>query len=343
LSVSSVAELTPAPGTTTHHQLQVGQTPIGDLTLPLTVIEGAEPGPVFGIVAGIHACEYAGPVTCIRLAKELDPTELRGRVLIVPVANPRSFEMRTPFLNPLDHQNLNRMFPGKRYGTISEQIALTIHEQIIGNVDTYCDLHSGDMIEAVPPHVGCQVVGDPDLDAKSEALARLFEIDLLNIMGKGIDDLSSTVDEQGTYFAGLQSGITSVGNAALAGVPSVLLEIGGGGTLDPDVVELELRGLCNVLRHLGMLDGEVDNDISHTPCYGMYILKSRFGGLYFPDVVPGEHLVEGQRIGEMRNLEGEVVAEFDSPMTGVVLMMYTSPVRTSGETLLIMGKTNGQG
>lgn len=326
------------PGTVGHYELPVGQTPLGDFTLPLTIIKGAAPGPTVGITSGVHACEYNGIVTCITLPDRVNATELSGTIVMVPVVNPRSFETRTPFINVLDYQNVNRMFPGRQYGSISEQIALRIHEEISVKSDVYFDLHSGDLYEAIPLHVGCQRVGNAAVDRESETIARLFEIELVNIMGKGIDDATATVDEQGTYFAGLQSGITSVGSAALKGIPSVLLEAGGAGTVSQDVVEMEIRGLLNVFRYLGMLDGEPDRSIEHTDCYGMYILKSKYGGIFFPQVAPGDFVKEGDRIGDMRSLRGEQLATFTSPMNGVVLMMYTTPVRTSGETLLILGR-----
>lgn len=328
------------PGTTYFGTLQVAQRPFTEIALPLTVIHGAEPGPMLSITAGIHGAEYNGIYTCMRLGKEIDPRKLRGTLVMVPVVNVPSFETRTPFVNPIDGQNVNRVFPGKKIGTISEQIAYTVFEQVIRPADAFIDLHSGDLYEVIPLHTCCQRVGDPVLDGKSERLARLFDIGWLNIMGKGIDDLSASEDEQGTYFAGLQSGVTSVGNAALAGVPAILIEAGGGGTLDQDVVNMEIKGIHNVMRELGMLEGEGKEEVTHRACYGMYIMKSRFGGFLIPDVKIGDEIKAGQRIGEMQNLRGEVVATFTSPMTGVVLMMYTTPVRSSGETILIMGKTD---
>lgn len=327
-------------GTVHHDDLPVGQTPLGEFSLPLTVIKGATPGPTVGITAGVHACEYNGIITCMTLPERVDATKLSGTIVMVPVVNPRSFETRTPFINILDHQNVNRMFPGRQYGSISEQIALTIHEEISLQSDVYFDLHSGDLFESGPLHVGCQRVGNEAVDRESEAVARLFDIDLVNIMGKGIDDASATVDEQGTYFAGLQSGVTSVGSAALKGIPSVLLEAGGAGVMSRDIVEIEIRGFINVFRYLGMLEGEPDQSIKHTDCYGMYILKSKYGGILFPDVNAGDFVKEGDRIGEMRSLRGETLATFTSPMNGVVLMIYTTPVRTSGETVLILGRTD---
>lgn len=328
------------PGITHFGTLRVAERPFTEIALPLTVIHGAEPGPMLSITAGIHGAEYNGIYTCMRLGKEIDPATLRGTLVMVPVVNVPSFETRTPFVNPLDGQNVNRVFPGKKNGTLSEQIAYTVFEHVIRPASAFIDLHSGDLYEIIPLHTCCQRVGNPELDAKSERLARLFEIEWLNIMGKDIDDLSASEDEQGTYFAGLQSGLTSVGNAALAGVPAVLIEAGGGGTLDHNVVNMEMRGIQNVMCELGMLDGKPNDDIRHRPCYGMYIMKSKFGGFFVPAVTIGDCLTKGQRIGEMKNLRGQVVATFTSPMTGVVLMMYTTPVRSSGETILIMGKTD---
>lgn len=334
-----IADIVVEPGTRVFDFLTVAHKPATPLKLPLTVIHGVEPGPVLGIIAGVHAVEYAGIVTCMRLGNEIDPKTLKGTVILVPVVNVPAFETRTPFVNPIDGQNINRVFPGKKYGTVSEQIAYAIYNDVILRSDVFMDLHSGDLIEAIPPHTCCQVVGNKELDEQSEALARLFDIDLLNFMGKGIDDLNATEDEQGTYFAGLQSGLTSVGNAALAGKRSVLIEAGGYGTLDPDVVEMEIRGIRNCMRYLGMLEGEVQDNIPHSACYGMYIMKSRFGGMFFPDVAVGDMVKVGTRLGEMQDIRGQVVATFTSPLEGVVLMMYTTPVRSSGETILILGKS----
>ncbi len=337
-NIVEIAGMKVEPGTRAFGSLPIANRPATDLNLPITVVNGAEDGPTMSITAAVHGAEYAGVVTCMRLGQEIDPKELSGTLILVPVVNLPAFETRTPFVNPIDGQNVNRVFPGNRYGTVSEQITYTIYNDIIKRSDVYMDLHSGDLIEEIPPHTCCQRVGNEPVDQLSEKLARLFDIKLLNIMGKGIDDLSASEDEQGTYFAGLQSGLTSVGNAALAGVPSVLIEAGGAGTLDPEIVEMEIKGIKNCMRYMGMLEGEVQDNIEHEECYGMYIMKSSFGGMFFPDVTVGDYLRVGDRIGEMQNLHGEVIATFSSQLTGVVLMMYTTPVRTSGETVLIMGK-----
>ncbi len=215
-NVVEIAGMSVEPGMRAFGSLTIANRPGTDLELPITVINGAQDGPTMSITAAVHGAEYAGVVTCMRLGQEIDPQTLSGTLILIPVVNLPAFETRTPFVNPIDGQNVNRVFPGNRYGTVSEQITYTIYNDIIKRSDVYMDLHSGDLIELVPPHTCCQRVGNEPVDQLSETLARLFDIKLLNIMGKGIDDLSASEDEQGTYFAGLQSGLTSVGNAALA-------------------------------------------------------------------------------------------------------------------------------
>jgi predicted deacylase len=333
-----IGDLDVAPGTSGFGHLVGNHRGAGDLKIPITVVHGAEPGPVLGITAAVHGCEYAGVITCVTLGRDVDPKKLKGTLLLVPVANPPSFDTRTPFVNPIDGVNLNRVFPGNPYGTSSEQIAHALYQNVTLRSDVYIDLHSGDMYEEIPLHVGMHRVGDAALDAKAETLARLFDMNLLCIMGKGIDDVGATMETEGMTFAGLRSGLTSCGNAALAGKPAVLIEAGGMGTLDPHVVDLEVRGIHNVMRHLGMLADPPNTSLKHTPCYGMYIVKTKLGGLYLPDVACGDLVKKGQRLGEMIDIRGRRVAEFHSPMEGYVLMMYTTPVRASGETIVILGR-----
>ena len=335
-----IDSLNTRPGTTSFHQLPVGWTPLGELSLPLAVVRGAKPGATVGIISGVHAAEYNGIVTAVRLSKELDPTKMSGTVLIVPVVNVRAFETRNPFRNPLDQVNINRVFPGDPFGSISERMAHVIQSEISLASAAFFDLHSGDLYEAIPWHASVKRVGSAELDERSYALAKLFDTGLLNTMGVGIDDATETSSDEGTYFAGLKSGATSHGAASDAGIPGVLMEAGGAGTVDSDVVKMELEGFENVFRHLDMLPGEPNRDIAHLDTYGMYILKSIYGGLFMPEVQPGDHVTQGQRLGEMWDLQGNVLAELSAPMKGVVLMMFTTPVRSSGETILIFGRTD---
>jgi len=97
--------------------------------LPICIINGKTLGPVFTIIAGVHGYEYPPIIATQKILKEINPEELKGTLIIIPIANMASFFTRTPFINPQDQKNLNNAFPGKKEGSITEQMALFITNQ----------------------------------------------------------------------------------------------------------------------------------------------------------------------------------------------------------------------
>ena len=104
----------------------------------------------------------------------LDPEELAGSVVAVPVVNPPMFQRRSGFLSPIDGLNLNRTAPGRADGTISEILAYVILNDVIGACQYHIDCHGGDLGEILWPYAGYALTGNPELDAQGEALARLY-------------------------------------------------------------------------------------------------------------------------------------------------------------------------
>ena len=87
------------------------------LSIPVAVIHGAKPGPVLALVAGSHGTEYASIIALEKLIALLNPADISGTVIIVPLINIPSFEQKVPHLNPVDKKNMNRFYPGKIDGT----------------------------------------------------------------------------------------------------------------------------------------------------------------------------------------------------------------------------------
>jgi predicted deacylase len=112
-----------------------------ETTLPAVVFHGNEEGPVFTIVAGVHGFEYPPIVAAQELLREIDPMQLRGTLIFIPIANKGSFYSRPPFLNALDKKNLNGVFPGNKKGTVTEKIAHFISTKIIPLSDIFMDMH----------------------------------------------------------------------------------------------------------------------------------------------------------------------------------------------------------
>ncbi len=95
--------------------------------IPLTTITGAHPGPVLALIAGNHGYEYPPVLALQKLRTHIDPALLSGTVIMVHVANMPSFLGRTVYFSPVDGKNLNRVYPGRQDGTVSERIAYRHH------------------------------------------------------------------------------------------------------------------------------------------------------------------------------------------------------------------------
>ena len=113
-------------------------------SIPITIIRGARPGPALALIAGNHGYEYPPILALQRLRAQMDPAELSGRILMVHAANMPSFLGRTVYFSPVDGKNLNRVYPGRTDGTVSERIAYAITREVIEQADYVLDLHCGD-------------------------------------------------------------------------------------------------------------------------------------------------------------------------------------------------------
>lgn len=161
------------PGAAARGFLDVPGTPI---RMPVTVVNGAAPGPRLGITAGVHGGEYPGIEAAIRTAAALDPRDVRGAVVIVHIVDVPAFQGRTIYVCPLDGKNPNRVFPGNPAGTASERLAHTLFTEVIARAEYYVDLHGGDLNEALIPFTILLESGHADVDARAMDLARAYGI-----------------------------------------------------------------------------------------------------------------------------------------------------------------------
>ena len=113
-----------------------------ELRLPVHVITGAKPGPTVGYTAGIHGDEYLPLESLRQLVTGIDPAELSGKIIVIPVVNPLAVEAQTRH-TPMDMQNLNRVFPGDKDGWVTEQLAAKVVEWLLPQIDVLIDLHAG--------------------------------------------------------------------------------------------------------------------------------------------------------------------------------------------------------
>ncbi len=309
----AVGPLRARPGSKVTGFLEVPGTPIA---MPTTLVHGATPGPVLSVTAGVHGGEYPGIEAAIRTAAALDPAGIRGSVIIIHVVDVPAFHGRNIYVCPLDGKNPNRVFPGDPAGTASQRLAHTVFTEVIARADFYVDLHGGDLNEALVPFTILLESGDPAVDERTLGLARVYGIRYV-VRGRVAG---------GTYAA-----------AAKHGIPAILTEAGGQGLLDERSLHLHLRGLRNVLAHVGIAPGAPDPVEPITLLSGFHWVTSEDLGLCYLDVTPGARVTEGQPVGEVRDYFGRRVRAVLAPASGIVLFSVTTPATSPGDPLFAVG------
>jgi predicted deacylase len=284
---------------------------------PAYEARGAKDGPHVALIGGIHGCEYSSIAAVTRFMTELDTAELAGSITAVPVVSMQSFRQRSPFVVPEDGKNLNRSFPGSHEGTYTDVLARSIFEQVIEPADVLLDLHGGDMVEALEPFA---IYDASPHEERTHAIALAFGLPYV---------VRQEVDESGL------GGMTSSA-AARAGIPAVIAEAGGCGQLEEAATSLLAGGVRNVLQHLEMLPGEPAPARSRV--VGKFVwLRASQEAWWQPVVAAGEEVGEGQLLGTLRNLYGDVLEELHAPRDGVVLFLTTSPAVSVDGPLLGLG------
>lgn len=207
--------------------------PLGRYPVPVISISGGT-GPCVLVLGGVHGDEYEGPVAMMRLARDLNPETVAGRLILMPAANGPAFSAGTR-CSPLDGGNLNRAFPGDPDGGPTAMIADWLQTHLIPRCDAVIDLHAGGRASVFVPCSLPQAGISPELDAANLAMARAMGLPVIWRLGPNNDNRSV--------------------NAACArsGVPCVAAELSGGGGVDPAAADMAEAALRRVLHHLGLL------------------------------------------------------------------------------------------
>src|SRR5215217_3671733 len=180
-----IRDIVAKPGTRASGYLTIGETPTEPIRVPIVIVNGSRPGPRLCLTAGVHAAEYPAIDAVMRTVQSLDPTELAGTVIAVPVVNPPMFQRRAGFLSPIDGLNLNRTAPGRADGTISEVLAHVLLNEIIGTCQYHIDCHGGDLGEILWPYSGYALTGDSEQDRQGEVLARIWSPRIVALYREG--------------------------------------------------------------------------------------------------------------------------------------------------------------
>lgn len=207
-----------------------------NLLLPITVLNNG-PGRTALVMAGNHGDEYPGPVAILKLMRELQARQIKGRVLLLPALNLPAVQAGTR-LSPLDGKNLNRSFPGKADGTPTEMVAHYLTNVLFPMADIVIDIHTGGRTVDFVPCAHMHLV--PDREQRRQMI-------------EGTVAWNSDFAFLYTDIAG--SGLLPV-EAERQGKIVITTEMGGGEPVSAAVHRLTQSGLRNVLVHFGILEGK---------------------------------------------------------------------------------------
>jgi uncharacterized protein len=307
------------PGEVVQGFIEVGETIVGPIRIPVIVINGSKPGPKICLTAGVHATEYAPIEAVLRIVSKTPTADLKGAIVAVPVVSMHMFASRCGFVSPIDGLNLNKIAPGG-LGSASEILVQTLLDDVIARCQYHVDLHAGDLGEMLLAFAGYPMTGDPDFDRQGEALARLFSPQLISLSRDG-----TTVPP----FPG-----SIVYAATRKGVVSILAESGGNGTLDEADVQVHVHGITNLMRYLGMIEGVPTTPKAQIRATGRAITRASRSGLLRLRAAVGDNITDGQTVAEICDVFGNTVEVVRVVRGGLAGLIWAHKAVNTGDPII---------
>ena len=346
----SIRDLTAPSGQKVSGIVQINTTR-SDSNIPITIVNGIEDGPTVVVLSGIHGSEYIPIMASQWLAKYLDPFSLHGSVILIHIANLPAYLGRTVYTSPADGKNLNRVFPGNPNGTVSEQIANFLVQEVYPLANRVLDMHSGDANEQLGPSYTAYYgkAGSPEVIQASKEMAIAFGLSLM-------------VEFQWELRGNDTSKAIWAGSAAVVrDIPSIDVEMAPGmGTSNSDSINEAYKGVLRVMVYLGMLrteamPGGIDLGLPETreqqqlpqqkqqPCLvkERKLIEAPLGGSWVPLVDTGAFVSRGTSLGYITDFYGrKQIFEASAPSDGLLLIRYESPPVLLGDTLAVIAVLN---
>jgi N-alpha-acetyl-L-2,4-diaminobutyrate deacetylase len=295
-----------------------------NLFLPLIVIKNGD-GPTALFFGGNHGDEYEGPVSLLKLARDIEPAQVQGRILLIPALNLPAVQANTR-LSPLDGRNMNRAFPGSPADTITGQIAHYVSTTLMPLADLVVDVHSGGRSMHFLPSANMHRVSDAKQMREMVRLGMAWGAPYVFI------------------YQDVAGGGLLPSYAESLGKPTLGTEMGSQSQYGPATLRLTYHGLRNVLAAMGILQGEPPaaqpaSQLVSSELRGDYIM-SPASGIFEPLVDLGDPVEVNQPVGRIHFIEQpswEPVV-IHAATAGFVMTRRAIPLTHQGDCVVVVAR-----
>lgn len=292
----------------------------GSVMIPITVIKNGT-GPTALLTGANHGDEYEGPVALMELALNLEPADVQGRVIVVPAFNYPAFRAASR-TSPIDQGNMNRSFPGRSDGTVTEKIADYFSTKLLPEADVVVDFHSGGKTLDFVPFASAHILDNKEQQAACVAAVEAFNAPytmmMLEIDNVGMYD--TAVEDQGKVF--------------------ITTELGGGGSTTAHSISIAKKGVRNVLKHVGIMKGELEVapttmlDMPDGDCF----VFCEDDGLFEPMMDLGDQVKAGDIIARVwpADRTGTPPVDYRVTRSGIIASRHFPGLIKSGDCLSVV-------
>lgn len=298
----------------------------GSVVIPISVVKNGD-GPTALLTGGNHGDEYEGPLALFDLAATVAAEDVSGRLIIIPAMNQPAFAAGTR-TSPIDRGNLNRSFPGRPDGTVTEKIADYFQRILLPMADVVLDFHSGGKTLDFLPFCAAHILPGVEAATRTQE-ARAFE--LVEAFGAPWSVRMLEIDAIGMYDTAAEE----------MGKVFVTTELGGGGTATARTVRIAREGLRNVLTACGILSGEVPKaktrwlDMPDADCF----VFAEDGGLVEFKADLGDRVKKGEAIARLwpTGRTGVAPTVLPAQRSGILTARHVPGIVKPGDCVAVVG------
>lgn len=301
------------PGEKIYTWLEVLEDYAGPIRIPLLAINGKRPGKCLYMDSGLYGDEYTGMEAIYQLFRELNPEDLWGQVIAIPMVNTPAFHLISR--NGPDGVIMNRTFGGRKEGFLTEKITHFVLEKIVPHADYAIQIIDIGMYYAITSFVALvQKGGQINMD-----YAKAYGCDLL-------------WSEHAFPTTNVRRAI------AQKGVDIIMTELGGEGRCHEEHIAYEVRGLKNLLKFLKILKGDLEGLPPNYRIGESFWMHSQTGGIFRSNLKLRQEVKKGEKLASIYNLLDQELEVIRAPHDGVIIGYRTVPRIHPGDWTVWVGK-----